>query len=128
MALSLLTLAVSAEPEKVERGPAMSRLLTMCLILIVGTWQLLAAPAISLPNRVDTVKFAVLGDNGSGDRGQQDVAAQMAAVRQVFPFQFVVMLGDNFYADEMFFQTISRTGASVDSGVIPRGPARPGTM
>jgi Calcineurin-like phosphoesterase len=78
----------------------MSRLLTMCLILIVGTWQLLAAPAISLPNRVDTVKFAVLGDNGSGDRGQQDVAAQMAAVRQVFPFQFVVMLGDNFYGSQ----------------------------
>jgi hypothetical protein len=69
-------------------------------MLIVGSWQLAALPTITLPNRVDTVKFAVLGDNGSGDKGQQDVAAQMAAVRQAFRFDFVVMVGDNFYGSQ----------------------------
>jgi calcineurin-like phosphoesterase family protein len=75
----------------------MGRIRATCLFLIIGTWQLVAVPAISLPNRADTIKFAVLGDNGSGDKGQQDVAMQMAAVHGLFRFDFVVMLGDNFY-------------------------------
>jgi len=43
------------------------------------------------------IKFAAIGDSGRGDRAQYDVAAQMAAFRRVFAFDFVVMLGDNIY-------------------------------
>jgi 3',5'-cyclic AMP phosphodiesterase CpdA len=46
------------------------------------------------------VKFAVLGDNGSGDQGQDDIASQMAAAHGLFRYDFVIMLGDNFYGSQ----------------------------
>jgi predicted MPP superfamily phosphohydrolase len=46
---------------------------------------------------LDTVRFAVIGDNGTGDRAQFDVAAQMVAARGQFPFDLVLMVGDNLY-------------------------------
>ena len=51
----------------------------------------------SLPNRPGTVKLAVIGDNGTGDDGQYQVADQMVSSRLQFPFDLVLMLGDNFY-------------------------------
>jgi hypothetical protein len=55
------------------------------------------AEALALPRRPGSIKFAAIGDSGRGDRGQYDVSAQMQAFRKVFPFDFVVMLGDNVY-------------------------------
>jgi len=55
---------------------------------------------ITLPNRDDSVKFAVAGDAGTGDTGQWDVARQMAGCHQVFKFDFVIMPGDNLYGSE----------------------------
>ena len=59
------------------------------------------APAVrevlALPNRPDSIKFAAIGDAGRGDQMQLDVAAQMVAFREVFKYDFVVMLGDNVY-------------------------------
>jgi 3',5'-cyclic AMP phosphodiesterase CpdA len=75
----------------------MPKLLATCLCVLLAGWQLAAVAIGGLPNRPDTLKFAVLGDNGSGDKGQYDVAEQMAAVHRVFNFGFVIMLGDNFY-------------------------------
>jgi predicted MPP superfamily phosphohydrolase len=46
---------------------------------------------------LDTVRFAVIGDNGTGDRAQLDVAAQMVAARVQFPFDLVLMVGDNLF-------------------------------
>jgi 3',5'-cyclic AMP phosphodiesterase CpdA len=43
------------------------------------------------------VKFAALGDFGTGDRPQYEVSQQMAAARTAFPFNFVITLGDNLY-------------------------------
>jgi 3',5'-cyclic AMP phosphodiesterase CpdA len=48
-------------------------------------------------NQPDSLKFAVIGDNGTGDAPQYDVGRQMASVRGRFPFDFVIMLGDNMY-------------------------------
>jgi 3',5'-cyclic AMP phosphodiesterase CpdA len=39
----------------------------------------------------------VIGDNGSGSKAQQEVGDQMAAARARFPFELVLMLGDNMY-------------------------------
>lgn len=50
-----------------------------------------------LPNRAGSVRFAVIGDSGRGDRRQYDTAATMAAWHATFPFDFVLMLGDNIY-------------------------------
>ena len=52
------------------------------------------------PEPARTLKFAVLGDNGSGDSGQYELATQIAAVHRLFAFGFVVMVGDNFYGTQ----------------------------
>jgi len=44
-----------------------------------------------------SVKFAVIGDTGTGDKHQLAVAKQLTATRAKFPFGFVVMVGDNIY-------------------------------
>lgn len=53
--------------------------------------------ALTLPNEDRSIKFAVIGDSGRGWQPQHDVAAQMAAFRQRFDFEFVLMAGDNIY-------------------------------
>lgn len=55
------------------------------------------AESLALPNRPDSIKFAAIGDAGRGDRAQHEVAAQMDAFRDVFDYEFVIMLGDNVY-------------------------------
>ena len=55
---------------------------------------------ITLGGRGDSVKFAVLGDNGTGQQPQYSVANEMAAARARFPFELVIMLGDNLYGSQ----------------------------
>jgi predicted phosphodiesterase len=52
---------------------------------------------LALPNADRSIKFAIIGDSGRGDRPQHEVAAQMAAYRQRFDYKFVLMAGDNIY-------------------------------
>ena len=59
-----------------------------------------AAGQVSLPKKEGTVKFAVIGDSGTGGSAQMKVARQLAAAREQFPFTFAVMLGDNMYGSE----------------------------
>jgi hypothetical protein len=54
----------------------------------------------ALPNKNGSLKFAVLGDFGTGDRTQMQLAAQMAALHQRFKYEFVVLVGDNIYGSE----------------------------
>lgn len=72
------------------------------LVLLVAALACAAvlAQAPALPNRPDSVKFAVIGDNGTGDRPQYEVADQMTKVRAAFPFDLVIMLGDNLYGGQ----------------------------
>jgi 3',5'-cyclic AMP phosphodiesterase CpdA len=53
--------------------------------------------ASALPKKSGSVRFAVIGDSGRGDQAQYDTAARMVSWRERFPFDFVVMLGDNIY-------------------------------
>jgi hypothetical protein len=57
------------------------------------------APAgqLALPKKPGSVRLAVIGDAGRGDQRQYDTAAQMTLWRERFPFEFVLMLGDNIY-------------------------------
>jgi len=55
---------------------------------------------ISLPNKPDSVKFMAMGDMGTGEQGQYEVAQQMAEARKQYPFDFVIMLGDNLYGSQ----------------------------
>jgi predicted phosphodiesterase len=55
----------------------------------------------TLPPRAGTsIRFAVLGDTGTGERAQYDVAEQVWRSHAVFPFEFVIMVGDNMYGSE----------------------------
>jgi 3',5'-cyclic AMP phosphodiesterase CpdA len=47
-----------------------------------------------------TVKFAVIGDFGSGERPQYEIGERMAAERERFPFEFVITVGDNLYGGQ----------------------------
>jgi len=55
---------------------------------------------VPLPNKPDTLKFAVIGDNGTGERPQYDAGEQLAAWHARFPFPLVVMMGDNIYGSD----------------------------
>ena len=54
---------------------------------------------IKLPLLENSVRFAVIGDSGTGDREQYEVARQMETYRQAAKFDFVIMLGDNIYGN-----------------------------
>src|SRR5579862_4285591 len=56
-----------------------------------------SAPPLAFPLKPNSVRFAVIGDSGTGDSFQKDVAQKMIQARAKFPFDFVVMLGDNIY-------------------------------
>src|SRR5687767_1075684 len=58
------------------------------------------AQDLRLPNREGAVKFAVIGDSGQPGAGQTNIAKQMTAWRGRFPFEFVLMAGDNLYGSE----------------------------
>jgi predicted MPP superfamily phosphohydrolase len=52
---------------------------------------------LRLPLEQKSLRFAVIGDSGTGDREQYEVAQQMEIYRQKVGFDMVIMLGDNIY-------------------------------
>src|SRR5262245_36669679 len=56
--------------------------------------------AVSAPREEGSVRFAVIGDTGTGDGPQYEVARQLTKAHETFPFEFVIMLGDNIYGSE----------------------------
>jgi hypothetical protein len=58
------------------------------------------APQVPLPNKPDTLHFAVIGDNGTGDREEYEIGQQLAGWYQRFKFPLVVMMGDNIYGSD----------------------------
>ena len=64
-------------------------------VVVLVAWP--SATRTPLPNHAGTVKFAVIGDNGTGDAAQYQLAERMAQFRRQFAFDLVVMVGDNFY-------------------------------
>lgn len=82
----------------------MRRLLSVALM--VGLVAALdAAPPLARqeadPVRgASALKVAVLGDNGTGDTPQYEIGDRMRLVRESFPYEFVLMLGDNMYGSQ----------------------------
>jgi 3',5'-cyclic AMP phosphodiesterase CpdA len=70
------------------------------VLLLVGLPMLAPAQDLQLPLKDGSVKFAVIGDAGTGDSHQIAVAKTLAAWRAKFPFTFTLMLGDNLYGGE----------------------------
>jgi 3',5'-cyclic AMP phosphodiesterase CpdA len=115
--LALFVLGLPASCRWAELDPSVRRATTTIVR------ELTPAPgALALPARDGSVRFAVIGDSGRGDRWQQEVAEQMVAWRARFPFTFVLMLGDNIYGTstphdyEIKFERPYR--ALLDAGVV----------
>jgi len=53
-----------------------------------------------LPNQEGSLKFCVLGDFGTGQPAQYQLADQMAKLHDQFKYDFVVLVGDNLYGSE----------------------------
>jgi 3',5'-cyclic AMP phosphodiesterase CpdA len=66
----------------------------------VATHGVAQGQAAGVPNRKDSLKFAAIGDNGTGDKAQYELAARMSATHDTFPFDTVIMLGDNIYGSQ----------------------------
>ncbi|AMY08392.1 Alkaline phosphatase precursor [Luteitalea pratensis] len=67
-----------------------------CVGLIIPA----AAQDLVLPAQPKSLKFAVIGDSGTGDQHQREVGRQLAAWHARFPFEFVLMVGDNMYGSD----------------------------
>jgi hypothetical protein len=55
---------------------------------------------LSLPLKEGSLRFAAIGDTGTGSSKQHQVGEMMAQYRARFPFEFVLMMGDNLYGSE----------------------------
>lgn len=91
----------------VRRGPA-ARLALLVLTVSLAVCaspprKPLLAPEdyrLHLPLQEGSLRFAVIGDAGTGGSRQRQVAETMARFHDLFPFELVLMLGDNLYGGE----------------------------
>lgn len=65
------------------------------MLLIVCAAQ--RAAQLKFPIKSDSIRFAVIGDMGTGKKGQRETAQEMVEARKSFPYTFVLTLGDNIY-------------------------------
>jgi hypothetical protein len=75
---------------------------SLCTALLAGQVLLTVPDAgeVTLGGRPDSLKFSVIGDMGNGAAPQYDIARQMAAARRRFPFELVLMTGDNMLGSQ----------------------------
>jgi predicted MPP superfamily phosphohydrolase len=67
---------------------------------VVQASQSPAESSVPLPNKDGSLKFCVLGDFGTGDPSQYQLAEQMAKLHERFKYDLVVLVGDNLYGAE----------------------------
>ena len=79
--------------------PVVPALFALMLGTTVQSAELITG-SVRLPTKDDSLKFAVIGDSGTGGSSQYQVAEQMTRYHRLFPFDFVLMLGDNLYGGE----------------------------
>ena len=58
------------------------------------------APSLTLPMREGSLRFMAVGDTGRGNREQNELAQVMFQYRKLFPYNFVLLMGDNIYYQE----------------------------
>jgi predicted phosphodiesterase len=75
----------------------MRRRLFLVLTVLAAFMAGQTAGEFKFPLKTGSVRFAAIGDMGTGESPQYEIAQQMVKVHQTFPFEFVIMLGDNIY-------------------------------
>lgn len=84
--IAAITLALAGHSRPVQAGPR-------AVVPQAATGKL----DVRIPLLDKSVRFAVIGDSGTGDRAQYEVAQMMESYWQATKFDFVIMLGDNIY-------------------------------
>ncbi len=80
-----------------RRYQSLPIVVTLTAMLAAGA----AAQELQLANKPSgTLKFAVIGDSGTGDANQYRLAKVFTDIHQRFPYEFVLMMGDNMYGSE----------------------------
>jgi len=74
--------------------------LSAAILLACSAAVAVIAQELTLPNQPDSVKFAVIGDMGTGDKPQIETANELTSYHQKFPFAFVLCVGDNIYGSQ----------------------------
>jgi predicted phosphodiesterase len=88
----------------------------MLLMVLTGATALAGGGQVTLPvDDREAVRFAVIGDYGNGQQAQYDVGRQLLLAHGVFPFEFIVTVGDNLYGSQA-------RRDFVDKFEIPYGP------
>jgi hypothetical protein len=59
-----------------------------------------AEPPVALPNKAGSLKFAVLGNFGTGEQPQYHLAEQMAALHERFQYDLVILVGGNIFGSQ----------------------------
>jgi hypothetical protein len=100
-ALSIITLAasVACSPPLRAQAPLAGPSRSAAIAAPAQTTPA-AQPKSILPNEKDSVKFAVIGDTGTGGSAQYQVAKLLSDSRARFPYEFVIMMGDNMYGGQ----------------------------
>jgi predicted MPP superfamily phosphohydrolase len=75
------------------------RRLSVLLLLLASAAGVLAQD-VRLPSDENALRFAVIGDSGTGGEEQLEIAQQLVSFHSKFPFEFAIMLGDNLYGRE----------------------------
>jgi 3',5'-cyclic AMP phosphodiesterase CpdA len=102
----------------------MRRILAICVLCAAClgpiTLELWAQDLVI--GRAGSLKFAVLGDFGTGERPQYEVAERMWNARTDFPYDLVLALGDNMYGRQQpqdFVEKFQRPYAKLlQAGVV----------
>jgi predicted phosphodiesterase len=70
-------------------------------IPLIGALSLTGtAQNVTLPLAKDSIRFAVIGDTGTGDKPQYEIGRRLEEYRQRINFTFTIMVGDNIYGSE----------------------------
>jgi predicted phosphodiesterase len=77
-----------------------SRRLAPIVVLCAVVTAAAAELAVKAPSHQGSTRFAVIGDTGTGDKYQNAIAQVLIRSHEVFPFTFVIMMGDNLYGSE----------------------------
>jgi hypothetical protein len=94
----------------------MTYALRLLIVIAAASWSWAAAPQAAATQAAGGgLRFAVIGDNGTGEPPQYDVARQMLKTHGTQPFEFVLMMGDNMYGSQ-------QSRDFVDKFEIPYGP------
>src|SRR6185369_7810333 len=72
----------------------------LAIFLVLAALQAAPTTELKLPLKDKSVRFAFIGDSGTGLPPQFETARQMATVRGLFSFDFVLMMGDNIYGSQ----------------------------